>query len=407
MQICYFTNVYPAPSHTTMRREILALEALGVSVLRAASRPYDGPLIDPNDRKEAIKTRYVAHSVIYAAICLVIVATTRPRRLSITIVDAIRVGFGSKRGVFKHLMYLGQACVLLRLTRSCIHIHANFSNATSIATMCHALGGPRVSLRIHGPEEFDDFTADEWNWRFSHADFVAPISEYGVQRLKATLPVIFHSKIKLLRCGVDTKYLTATHTKVDSLPTQLRLVCVARLEPRKGLDILLLALSTLMAEGLSVSLQLIGAGTCLHNLEHQVQELGLNNAVELTGWRSGSDVADAIRNARVIVLPSFSEGLPIVLMEAFALGRTVVSTRIAGTPELVIHGENGWLVEPGDVTALASALKDALLSPDEKLVAMGKLGQSLVASRHDTNKLMKELIAWICASEHLTYPNVH
>lgn len=382
-----------------MRREILALEALGTGVVRVAARPSKNPLVEPADRAEALKTSYLTRSISYAAACLGVVAATRPGRLARALLDAVQIGAKSKSGVWKHLMYLGEACVLLRVTRNCSHIHANFGNATSIAIMCRILGGPPVSLRIHGPEEFSDFTPVEWEWKLRHAAFVAPISEYGVQRVCALIQPHFHAKIKLLRCGVDANLLKTVDNSIPSLPAQYRLVCVARLEPRKGHEVLLEALSILLRDGLSVSLMIIGDGTCRDSLERRARELFLSDAIEFAGWRAGADVFDAMRKARVVVLPSFAEGLPIVLMEALVLGRAVVATRIMGIPELVLHGETGWLVEAGNAPSLAIALREALLASDEKLLAMGCAGRKLVADRHDVNKLMRELVARICENQ--------
>ena len=106
-----------------------------------------------------------------------------------------------------------------------------------------------------------------------------------------------------------------------------------------------------------------------------------------------------MRNARVVVLPSFAEGLPIVLMEALAIGRTVVTTRVDGIPELVFPGETGWLVEAGDVSALAEALKSALLSSDDQLLALGRAGRKLVARQHEVHNIMREFIKLVEASQ--------
>jgi colanic acid/amylovoran biosynthesis glycosyltransferase len=87
-----------------------------------------------------------------------------------------------------------------------------------------------------------------------------------------------------------------------------------------------------------------------------------------------------------VVLPSFAEGLPVVLMEALALGRPVVSTYIAGIPELVQDGVNGWLVPAGDPTALARALAAGLATPADRLAEMGRAGAGAVAAGHDARR---------------------
>ena len=86
--------------------------------------------------------------------------------------------------------------------------------------------------------------------------------------------------------------------------------------------------------------------------------------------------------ARALVLPSFAEGLPVVIMEAMALRRPVLTTYIAGIPELVRPGENGWLFPAGSIEDLASAMEDCLSRPPEDIRKMGDAGHDLVLARH-------------------------
>lgn len=394
-RVCYFTNVYPAPSHTTMRREIHALEALGAGVVRVAARRFKGPLVEPVDRREQGQTAYTTESLWTALCCLAAVALTRPLRLARALFDAVAIGSRASAGVWKYLMYVGEACVLLRLALRCEHIHANFGNATSIAVMCRVLGGPAISLRIHGPEEFDSFTSVEWEWKLRHASFVAPISEYGVRRVRELAAARYHPKIALLRCGVEPALLGRQDAAAAALPAPYRLVCVARLEPRKGHVVLFDAVARLRKEGLDVSLRLIGDGSLRSVLQNRAHELAISDAVHFEGWKDGAHVRAAIEQSRIVVLPSYAEGLPIVLMEAFALGRVVVSTSIAGIPELVVPDRSGWLVECGDAMALTRALKLGLQSSDEDLIAMGEVGRRRVREHHLVDDLMQDLLGRI------------
>jgi len=311
----------------------------------------------------------------------------------------VRIGAKTHTGVVKNLMYLGQASVLVQLAKKCSHIHANFGNATNIAIYCRILGGPPVSLRIHGPEEYIDFSPTEWAWKMQHAAFLAPITEYGVKKVQSQVDPNYYPKIKLLRCGVDAALLIDERTTTTALPSDLSLVCIARLEPRKGHDVLLKALDQLKRGGLDVKLTIIGDGSSRDSLEKKSRDLSLSDSIHFAGWQAGAQVIQSMRNARVVVLPSFAEGLPIVLMEALAIGRTVVTTRVDGIPELVFPGETGWLVEAGDVSALAEALKSALLSSDDQLLALGRAGRKLVARQHEVHNIMREFIKLVEASQ--------
>jgi glycosyltransferase involved in cell wall biosynthesis len=120
--------------------------------------------------------------------------------------------------------------------------------------------------------------------------------------------------------------------------------------------------------------------------------------VRVTGWVTGEQVRTEVLAARALVLPSFAEGLPVVLMEAMALGRPVVTTFVAGIPELVKDNEHGWLVAAGDVQALAAALKAVIASPSAKLAAMGRAGAARVAERHDARREAAKLASLLAGT---------
>lgn len=117
-------------------------------------------------------------------------------------------------------------------------------------------------------------------------------------------------------------------------------------------------------------------------IERQIRRLGLEKCVRITGWASGEQVHQEILAERAMVLPSFAEGLPVVIMEALALGRPVISTYVAGIPELVEPGVNGWLVPAGNVDALGEAMERVLRTPVEQLTRMGLEGRSKVLRNH-------------------------
>lgn len=400
-RIGYFTNVYPAPSHTTMRREIMALESLGWEVRRLAARPFSGRLVDPADAEEARRTVYTAASAVKAAWCLVFIALTQPLRLLRSLRDACWLGARSRSGAWKHLMYVAEAAVLVREARGCTHIHANFSNATSIAIMARVLGGPPVSIRVHGPEEFEFFTRADWTWRATHASYLIAISEFCERELRKRLNDDQHTKIQLVRCGVDDATLMRA---AMALPAGPKLLCVARLEERKGHRVLLEAVHALRRRGVDLHLTLIGDGSLRESLETDVRRLGLTRDVRFAGWASGRDTLDAMQSARLVVLPSFAEGLPIVLMEAMALGRPVISTSVAGIPELVVDGITGWLVGPGDPQGLASAIEAALGARDGILARVTQEARRLVRTQHTTRETMQRLSGLILSDPEVVRP---
>jgi glycosyltransferase involved in cell wall biosynthesis len=158
---------------------------------------------------------------------------------------------------------------------------------------------------------------------------------------------------------------------------------VARLGEQKGHLLLLEAAAKLKREGVQFQLVLVGDGPMRQLVEARVRELDLADRIVLTGWLSGKDVRREIVTSRALLLPSFAEGLPVVLMEAFVLGRPVVATYVAGIPELVESGASGWLVPAGSVEAFAEAMRTVLLASPEQLAQMAKLGASRVVCEYD------------------------
>ncbi len=126
-------------------------------------------------------------------------------------------------------------------------------------------------------------------------------------------------------------------------------------------------------------------------IEDQIAQANLLDKVRITGWISGAQVREEILASRALVLPSLGEGLPVVLMEAMALRRPVVTTFISGIPELVRSGVDGWLVPAGDADALANTLRICIEAPDDLIGRMGEAGHDRVLERHDVDVQARKL----------------
>jgi colanic acid/amylovoran biosynthesis glycosyltransferase len=384
MTIAYLVNQYPKVSHSFIRREIAGIEACGIQVARFSIRSCGSELVDEEDKRELEKTRFVLGiGKVGLLFALLRVAITRPIRFLSALWLMIQVGRKSDRGVLRHLAYLAEACVLLGWFSELgiAHVHAHFgTNSTTVAMLCRALGGPPYSFTVHGPEEFDKAEALALTEKIKRAAFVVAISSFGKSQLYRWCEHEQWSKIQVIHCGVDDMFLTQAPIPV---PDQPRLVCVGRLCEQKGHLLLLEAAGQLVAEGLSFMLVLVGDGPLRTEIETMITRLGLQDHVEITGWASNSEVHQHILASRAMVLPSFAEGLPVVVMEALALSRPVISTYVAGIPELVEPEICGWLVPPGSVEALTNAMRTALQLPVEKLEQMGRVGAFRVAQQHD------------------------
>ena len=246
------------------------------------------------------------------------------------------------------------------------------------------------SLTIHGPGEFDQPLMLALTEKVKRSAFTVAISLYGKSQLYRWTDHADWSKIEVVHCGLDQAFLGCNHVPT---PTAKRLVCIGRLAEQKGQLILVEAAGRLAAEGHEFEIVLIGDGPMREPIERLIEQLGLRDHVKLLGWKGANAVRDEILNARALVLPSFAEGLPVVLMEALALGRPVISTTIAGIPELVVPGVCGWLVPPGSVEGLARAMQSALEASTDVLDRMGRAGAERAAARHDGETEARKLSA--------------
>lgn len=386
LRVAYLVNQYPKVSHSFIRREIQALERLGVAVDRFAVRGWSEPLPDAADRTERERTRYLLqHGLGSVAGAAMVMAATRPLRFARSFRLAWSMWRRSSRTLFHHLAYLAEACRLVQWTDAAPvdHLHAHFgTNPAEVAMLARELGGPSYSFTVHGPEEFDSPGALGLGEKCKRAAFVIAVSSFGRSQLLRWLPAIDWHKVSVVHCGLEESFHRAAPVQAQAAR---RLVCVGRLCEQKGQLLLLQAAKQIVSAGQHFELVLVGDGEMRDQIEAEVARLGLGAIVRITGWVATDRVRDEILAARALVLPSFAEGLPVVIMEAMALRRPVISTFVAGIPELVCDGDNGWLVPAGDVDALARAMLACLAAPAETLARMGEAAHARVLARHDVD----------------------
>lgn len=394
MRIAYLVNQYPKVSHSFVRREVAAVETCGLKVARFSIRSCESELVDGADKLEQELTKVILGIGIQGLVSsLLRVAITRPVKFLEALRLTFKVGWHSDRGTILHLAYLAEACVVLNWfsEQEIAHVHAHFgTNSTTVAMLCRVLGGPTYSFTVHGPEEFDKATLLALEEKIKRSTFVAAVSSFGKSQIFRWCDRSLWSKIHVIHCGVDAAFLVHPHVPIPAAP---RLVCIGRLSEQKGHLLLLEAAHLLAVEGLDFKLVFVGDGPLRSDIEKQIAEYGLQKHIEITGWASSEQVREQLLAARAMVLPSFAEGLPVVIMEALALNRPVISTYVAGIPELVEPGVCGWLVPPGSAETLAIAMGAALQAPLEKLEEMGKAGAERVARQHNIDLEAKKLIA--------------
>lgn len=382
-RVAYLVNVYPKVSHSFIRTEIAALERTGLKVSRFTIRRTPESFADDEDRAEAARTiPLLDGNIAQLAGSVLRSFMRRPGRT----LNALRQSLRSTGFSARALAYFAEAAALAeRMERGNIrHVHVHFgTNPVAVARLAARLSPITYSFTAHGPDEFDAPLALDLPCKIADAAFAAGVSSFGRSQLMRWSSPLHWDRIQVVRCAVAPHFLEEDATDTAGLATK-HLTCVARLGAQKGLP-LLMAAAAQIADTHDFVIDVIGDGEGRAQLEEQIDRLGLTGRACLSGWRSSEDVRRALTASRAMVLPSFAEGLPVVLMEALALGRPVIATSIAGVPELV-DDANGWLVPAGSVDALAEAMKAVLDAPQEQLREMGQVGRQRVLLQHDPDR---------------------
>ena len=365
--VAYLINIYPAPSHSFIRREIAALESDGWRVHRFAHRRSGITEPDPADQAERLRTEVLRDSSWFGALGSVAKTFARsPFAAGAAAALTFRMAWQGDRRFVAHAGYFGFACILSRRLSAlgCRHVHAHMgTNAAAVAMIAGQLHGTTFSLTLHGPHEF--VLPDRINLcaKIAVASFVAVVSRAGEAAVRDRYPQ-HATKLVRVRCGLDAIWFNESSTAV---PRAMRLVSVMRLDPQKNPLLLIEAAKHLDERRIRFHLTILGGGSLRPESERRIQELGLAHCVHLVGWGSQDQVRQHLRASRALVLSSDDEGLPVAIMEAFAMGRPAIATDVGGVSELVETGATGWLVPKGDLRALADATAQCLSASAQTL----------------------------------------
>lgn len=387
MKLAYILNTYPQPSQSFIRREIQALERGGAEVQRLAMRPTGAALVDAGDQEEAARTTYVLQRGgvrLLGDLCAI--ALRRPGAAFSALRLGLKMGRVSRGGILRHLIYLAEAAAVARhCSRAGIgHMHAHFgTNATAVALLAHALGGPRYSFTTHGPEEFDAPQALSLGLKLDRAAFAVGVSQFGRSQLCRWASFETWDRLKVVHCGIEPGLFDAP---APPEPGPLRLVSIGRFVEQKGQMVLIRAMARIRDEIPGIRLALVGDGEMRAELQGAIAEHDLQDNIRLTGWLDEDGVRRELATAHALVMPSFAEGLPMVVMEAMAMARPVIATHIAGIPELVLPGRTGWLVPAGDTDALSEAIIELAGTEPAELERMSRLARERALERHDADR---------------------
>jgi glycosyltransferase involved in cell wall biosynthesis len=398
VRIAYLVSRFPKLSETFIADEILALERRGFEVeLFALVRQRER--VSHRDVEPLAERCRVASP---ASPGLWLAQASWLARAPRTLLDVwIRVLWEhrrSARALVRAIAVVAFASLYaLRMQRSGVaHVHAHWATHPALAAwVVHRLTGLSYSFTTHADDLFVQQTMLAEKARC--AAFVVAISEYNRDFLVALLGPAA-PRIEVVHCGVATAEL-----KPQPAPETgpFRIACVARLQPKKGQAELVKACAKLLRRGVEVECDLVGDGPERMALAAHIALCGLGDRVRMHGAQPRERALALVGAAHAVALPcritatGRRDGIPVALMEAMALAKPVVATRVSGLPELIEHERSGLLVEPGDTEALVGALQRLATDPALRR-RLGAEGRRRVEQEFDLDRSAQQLGELVC-----------
>jgi glycosyltransferase involved in cell wall biosynthesis len=391
--VAYLTGEYPRATDTFIQREVAELRRLGIDIRTCSIRRTDPAqhVSDPQ-KAEAAATFHVLEATKKPAAILRVHArliARAPGRWLRTLGLAWRTAQPGAKGLLWQAFYFAEAGVLaehLRASGVC-WLHHHFADSSgSVAMLAAELANLPRSFTLHGPAEF--FAPERWRLdeKIARARFVACISHFARSQCMLWSDPAHWDKLRIVHCGVVPEMYGPAPGRAPGT----RILFVGRIASVKGIRVLLDAFEALRATQPEATLALVGDGPERTAVEAEIVRRGWSGVVEVLGYMPPNKVAEELSRSDVLALPSFAEGLPVVLMEALASGIPAVATRIAAVGELVEDGVSGLTVAPGDAAGLTSALERLLADPGLRAV-MGAEGRQKVAAEFD----VRHEAAWL------------
>jgi len=391
LRLGYLVSAYPGTSHTFISREIDALRELGVYLDTFSIKPATSAELEDEALREQANTTFTVRRQPLSAFVSAQFAMLISRPAGYF--KALRRAIGHRppglRPFGMAFVYFAESVVLARelQRRRITRLHNHFANAGAITGYLAAgLLGIPWSFTMHGISETDFPAGLLLRKKIEAASFVACVSYFGrAQAMRAVAPDQW-SKLHVIRCGLPLRRLPE-HRGSDG---GKRIVCVGRLSPEKGQAGLIEAFASLAAEFSDAELLFVGDGPEAADLRGRALATGVADKIVFAGRLGEQETLDRIASSEILVLSSFMEGLPIVLMEAMAVGTAVIATRVAGIPELVEDGTSGLLFTPSRWDELTACIR-RLLEDDGLRDKLARNGQEAVAVEFDIMRSARRL----------------
>jgi glycosyltransferase involved in cell wall biosynthesis len=410
LRIAYLCSLYPAISHTFIMREVDALRSLGAEIATFSIHRAGPEHINGDSDREALASTFAILpprlGKLFGAHARAAIA--HPGAYIATLVRSLRLARGGLAGRIWQLFYFAEAMVLWKQCdeKRIRHIHAHLANVAADVALLAAAFGSAVnrerpwswSFTMHGPTEL--FAVDEFRLakKVRHSSFVVCISDFTRSQLMMLCDSADWEKLHVVHCGIPLERFRPRGQRdtPQGHGREPMLLYVGRLVPEKGQAVLLEALSLMRRRGNRVGATLVGEGPERDRLEALATRLDVGEHTHFAGALGQEEIRSLYERATVFCLPSFAEGVPCVLMEAMAMEIPVVSTFVAGIPELVEDERTGLLVAPGRADLLADAI-ERLIADAQLRRRLGTRGAEKVAAEFSSRGTAEQLHALFTA----------
>ncbi len=391
LRIGYLTGEFPRATDTWIQREIAGLRARDIQVTTfSVRRPGPEHLVGPEQHEGQATTVYLLEQLKGGALPTAhLQALARSPR---NYIGGLRLALATKRPGFRgglyQLFYFAEAVLLADEVRKrgIEHLHNHLGDSScTVAMLAAEVGDFPFSFTLHGPGIF----FEPYTWRIdekiSRSAFTACISHFCRSQAAIFAPDSAE-KLHIIHCGIEPERLSiVTHSGRGP-----RLLFVGRIAAVKGIRVLLDAVNDLLPRHPDLHLTIVGDGPERGALERLTTRRGLAESVDFVGAKSQDEVAELLASHDIFVLPSFAEGVPVVLMEAMGAALPVVATHVGGMTELIDDGQNGFLVRPFDTDHLIQRIDQLVEDPDLR-TRLGTAGRKRVlddfVSSHEAARL--------------------
>jgi glycosyltransferase involved in cell wall biosynthesis len=395
VKVAYILSLFPKISETFILREMQALRGRGIEIQIVSLKRRREPITHPEALTFLDATVY-GGSPARAFSALARLAARRPGAVAAAVGKIVATHAGHPLLLPKALPLVATAAEAgeILAARGVDRVHAHWATyPAQVAWLVKRFSGIPYSLTAHAHDIF--LPNPLLREKILESDFTVTISRFNRDFIEGRCGEAAARKLEVLHCGIPLAEYPFAPDRPEQSP---RLVSIGRLVDYKGFPILLRAVAALRERGREVSCEIVGDGPLLGRLREEVATLGLNGAVSLEGARTLAQVRESLRGATACVLASQRghdgqmDGIPVVLMEAMALGVPVVSTRISGIPEIIEDGRTGLLVEPEDPESLAGAV-ERLLGDPALASRLATEGRKKVESEFDIERCAERLLS--------------